>query len=309
MNSFIVPLFKATSLVDPLVAALVKLRDAHVGQVDFILVLDGPDDSCKGEILKSARGTSLNLQVISLTRHVGVAGALFAGLASAPAENGVICFGGDLQEPLETLLSLATKVDSGADVVLGQRETRDDGAIADFFSNLYWRLARVFIDKSLPAGGFDVFALSSRARKSLLKLPGARPNITTQLFKLGFPVDYVKFHRVPRVSGKSSWPASKKFGLAIDSLVVTNPSGTTKYLLVNLAASLSSLVIFGSVVLSALPMPTTAKVLLTLSSVGIVLVMITLITFISHQISVLLDELYQASKFEIQETIQLETMD
>lgn len=303
--TFIVPLLKGTELVSSLVKAFRCLNRLSGQELNararFVVVLDGPDHECRDALIRSNLVSPLELEIVTLTRHVGVAGAIFAGLTVATEESAVVCFGGDLQEPLDTLIDLASEALDGAEVVLGQRLTRSDGLVSDFFSSLYWRLARTYVDKSLPRGGFDVFALSPTARRSLLRLPGARPNITTQIFKLGFPITYVQFDRIPRKTGKSSWTSSRKFQLALDSLFATNPQGTAR-LLARLLPLAMAIPILTGLLMSILFHLSVFQAIALMSAITFLLNFILLSNFfILYQVSLLLDELYQPSKFEILE--------
>lgn len=299
MTTFIIPLYRAGNLISPLLNALTVLRTKSSKPAQFILVFDGPDEECREQVVELAKNLDFSLKVVTLTRHTGVAGALFAGLASTSQDEAAVCFGADLQEPLDTLVQLASQVENGADIVLGQRISRNDGLISDFFSKTYWVLARHFIDASIPKGGFDVFALSPRARMSLLRMPGARPNITTQLFRLGYDINFVHFNRIPRQIGSSSWSLRRKISLALDSLFVTNVSGTAKLLALLLAFYFFIAVGLASALTLTFVLSPLQKVILISTILGLSLPLFAILCFGCYQISVLIDETYRASKFEI----------
>jgi hypothetical protein len=130
-----------------------------------------------------------------------------------------MAMGSDLQEPLWIFPDFFSKIQDGEiDVVLGARSARKDPILDKFFSRTYWWIYRIIVDRSIPNGGFDVFAITKSAAISLAELRELNTSFTSQLMWLGYRRQWVLFQRDARINGRSGWTFNKKIELMLDSL-------------------------------------------------------------------------------------------
>lgn len=213
---FLVPLFKSENHMKLLVDFLNGINKKIPGGISVNFIVDGRAEDEQAAI-ENSRNCEFPIRIITLSRNFGVGPALHAGLASG--ESCVTtAIGSDLQEPEELFLQFFSLIANGSsDVVIGQRKSRQDPIVNKVFSALYWKLNQIFINKEIPLGGFDVFAMSSKVVTQFIKLKELNTNFTSQLMWIGFKVKWISFDRLPRISGKSTWTFRKKLKLFADS--------------------------------------------------------------------------------------------
>jgi glycosyltransferase involved in cell wall biosynthesis len=215
--NILIPLFKSASHLDDLFRRLRDINKQIPGGIATTFIVDGleQDEIAIRSKLMVAEWPAI---VVVLTRNFGVGPALHAGLACNESCV-VMAMGSDLQEPLWIFPQFYEKIQSGkVDIVLGARQARKDPFFDKFFSQVYWWIYRLVVDKSIPNGGFDVFALTKSAATSMTELRELNTSFTSQLLWLGYRREWVFFQRDARVSGRSGWTFSRKMKLMLDSL-------------------------------------------------------------------------------------------
>jgi hypothetical protein len=104
------------------------------------------------------------------------------------------------------------------DVVFGIRSSRQDPIISQILSKIFWFIYRLLIDRDMPKGGVDIFGCNSIFRTELVQLNETRSSLVGLAFWLGFERGFVKYDRLTREKGKSSWTLSKKINYFLDTL-------------------------------------------------------------------------------------------
>ena len=215
---FIVPLYKSARHIPDLFERINQLGNELGVQSTLISVLDGPDFETENAIKIYKDLASFPVKTVVLSRNFGVGPALLAGLSESEACVSM-CFGSDLQEPKSLFLEFFSLIgDDKADIVLGNRRSREDPLMSRAGAAFYWAIYRRFIDSNIPKGGFDVFALNKHAKTALVDLGELNTSITSQIGWIGFRKSYVPFDRESRKIGKSSWTLRRKIKLFSDSI-------------------------------------------------------------------------------------------
>jgi glycosyltransferase involved in cell wall biosynthesis len=215
---FIVPLYKSARHIPDLFERINQLGNELGVQSTLIAVLDGPDFETENAIKIYKDLASFPVKTVVLSRNFGVGPALLAGLSESEACVSM-CFGSDLQEPKSLFLEFFSLIgDDKADIVLGNRRSREDPLMSRAGAAFYWAIYRRFIDSNIPKGGFDVFALNKHAKTALVDLGELNTSITSQIGWIGFRKSYVPFDRESRKIGKSSWTLRRKIKLFSDSI-------------------------------------------------------------------------------------------
>lgn len=194
------------------VKVLSKLED-----YELIFVDDGSKDTSYS-IIQALCAEDSNIKAIKLSRNFGSHAAILAGL-NACTGNCAVMKTADLQEPSEILLEMFEKWQNKSNVVLAIRTDRHENFISKFFSNLYYKLMRQFVLKTMPLGGFDCFLIDRKVIEVLRKMDEKNTSLMGQILWAGFKTDQVYYTRLKREKGKSRWTLSKKIKLVIDSVL------------------------------------------------------------------------------------------
>lgn len=213
----LVPIYRSATYIPEFVEFINYLSDRLNQRLFLTVVIDGCTES-EVAIRNAIKDFRCPVRMIVLSKNFGVSAALFAGM-SCQKEQFTVAFGSDLQEPLELFVEFVENLDSGGvDLVLGQRQRREDPYLMRITSTLYWWINRKFIFRDSPRGGFDVFGCNRIFRESLLAINEQRTNITSQMLWLGFRRRFISFNRRARKHGKSTWSWRKRLQLFNDSM-------------------------------------------------------------------------------------------
>lgn len=186
-------------------------------EYEIIFVDDGSGDR-SWEVIRQLREEDHHIIAVKLARNFGEHAALLAGITVSTGEC-VATKQADLQEESNLILKMYESWKKGNKVVIAAREDRKDGAFADFFSGLYYRLIRRFVTDKMPEGGFDCFLLDRQAVQTLSGLNEPNSSLILQILWLGYPMDVVYYGRLEREIGKSRWTLKKKLRLVMDSFI------------------------------------------------------------------------------------------
>lgn len=215
--SIIIPVYyNEMNLHDLYVDLKSKVLD-QVKSYELIFVDDGSMDE-SFQIIQSLKNEDKNIQYLKLSRNFGSHAAILAGL-NVCTGNCAVMKTADLQEPSDMILEMFEKWKLGNNVVLAIREDRNDHIVSNFFSNLYYKLIRRFVLKTMPLGGFDCFLIDRKVIEVLRTMDEKNTSLMGQILWAGFKTDKIYYTRLKREKGKSRWTLQKKIKLVIDSVL------------------------------------------------------------------------------------------
>lgn len=184
--------------------------------VEGVFVVDGSPDNSYALLRLRLPAMPFPSTLVSLSRNFGSHAAIRAGMASVNADAFAI-LAADLQQPVSSVDQFFEALDGGAEIVIGERSSRDDRWTSRLAADLFWILYRRFIDRRMTRGGVDSFACTRQVREVLLSLPEASSNLTGLLFWVGFRRAAVSYPREARTSGRSGWTLARKLRYAFDT--------------------------------------------------------------------------------------------
>jgi glycosyltransferase involved in cell wall biosynthesis len=204
--------------IDALIDRLESLNDARGGALEAVFVVDGsPDTSLAALRTKLARST-LDAQLLALSRNFGSFSAIRAGLAVARGDFiGVMA--ADLQEPPEVVSDFFDSMEAGeCDIAIGQRTGRNDSALSSAASRLYWEAYRRLINRDIPSGGVDVFGCTREVATHIIRFSETHTSLVGILYWVGYRRQYVPYVRQAREHGSSAWTTTRKVRYLFDSV-------------------------------------------------------------------------------------------
>lgn len=218
MLSLIIPVYRNEGSIPELLAAVQGLHQQLAGALEVVFVIDGSPDRCHELLRTQLPATGLNATLVLLTRNFGAFAAVRAGLEHARGEHFAV-MAADLQEPPELVLDFFTRLERGeGDIAFGVRESRSDPAVSRMFSAMFWRVYRSFVQRDVPVGGVDVFAINRAFLDRVTGFSEANSSLLALLFWMGGRRIFVPYARRERVHGKSAWTFRKKFTYLLDSV-------------------------------------------------------------------------------------------
>jgi glycosyltransferase involved in cell wall biosynthesis len=214
--SLVIPIYSNAGTLPELFERVAKVENKLANlnvDLQIILVNDASLDTSMDLILKfkeSRQGTI----IIDLSRNYGGIAASKAGWEFVTGE-AFITLAADLQEPPELILDLVSEWILGSELVICERETRDDNQLDKLLSKIFYRIVRKYIVPSYPLGGFDLALLSSKYIKYLQE-SSKSTYPAFLIWSLGLNPKIIKYRREARKHGKSGWTFLKKLNAAIN---------------------------------------------------------------------------------------------
>jgi polyisoprenyl-phosphate glycosyltransferase len=216
--SIIVPVYQNEDSIPKLLINLSALSEKLNHDLEVIFVIDGSMDKSQDLLVIGCQDMKFKSQIIIHSKNFGSFAAITTGLKYDNSEYSST-YSADCQEPtslIENFYEILEK--DKVDVVFGQRLERQDNILSKIFSNLFWKIYRATIDSDMPKGGVDIFGCNRAFRNELVKLEESRSSLIALAFWLGFERRTVKYSRLAREAGKSTWTFRKKLNYFLDSL-------------------------------------------------------------------------------------------
>jgi len=217
--SIVIPVFQNELNIAPTYQAVkAELEKADLFEFEIVFVNDGSTDNSWQELLKVYNADPERITLINLLRNFGQVPALLAGFANATGACG-IAMAADLQDPPGVILEMIEEWNRGHKLVVATRETRRDGYMNKFSSQLFYRLMRKFAIPNMPVGGYDFFLIDRSIVHLLLQMDERNLFLQGQILWMGHPPKLIMYERRKRELGKSQWSLSRKIKYFIDGFV------------------------------------------------------------------------------------------
>jgi glycosyltransferase involved in cell wall biosynthesis len=221
--SIVVPCYNEGGGLAPLherIAALAaKLKQAYGLSTEVVYIDDGSRDDTLA-VAQSLPATTLDVNVISLSRNFGKEAALMAGLDHARRGNAVLFMDGDGQHPPALVETLVRHwIEDGYDVVYTAKAHRKNEAmllrmaVRGFYSLMNYRARH-----KIPPDAGDFRLLSPRAAAALRQLPERNRFFKGLSSWIGFKQLRVDYQPEARAHGRTSFSPGRLIGLSIDGI-------------------------------------------------------------------------------------------
>lgn len=192
-------------------------RAAAGESYELVLVNDGSTDGT-ADLFRGLATGDQHVIAINLTRNFGLQSALAAGLAQCRGER-ILIIDADLQDPPGLLPRMMALMDEGAEVVYGQRRTREgESALKKAATWLFYRQLRRLIDIDIPLDAGNFRLISRRVLDILNAMPEQHRFVPGMVSWVGLKQVPLVYDRAPRFAGKSKQSLRKLFTLALDGI-------------------------------------------------------------------------------------------
>jgi glycosyltransferase involved in cell wall biosynthesis len=176
---------------------------------EVIFVNDGSidDSSIKIESLQNCRNSRIML--LELTKNFGQLSALKAGYEHLSGD-AAITLSADLQDPTTIVREFVNNWLSGEELVIGIRESREDGFLMGITSKVAYSILSLD-NRKIPSGGFDIFLAGRDIITKINSMPGRFTFLQGDILSVGYNFKTVPYVRKERVYGKSGYNLRKRF--------------------------------------------------------------------------------------------------
>ena len=216
----LVPCYNEEEVLPLLFNTVKHVMNQRYGPGNWLLILvdDGSTDRTRELILNESR-VNPDLRGIFFSRNFGHQSALSIGLTYCDTDIvGILdC---DLQDPIDVLLKLLDKVESGAaDVAFGIRNKREAPEKLKFLYMVFYRIMARMSEHPWPRDAGDFCVMSRRVVVEINKLPERVRMIRGLRSWVGFRQVGVPYDRPKRAAGHTHYSYARLFRLALDAIV------------------------------------------------------------------------------------------
>jgi dolichol-phosphate mannosyltransferase len=188
--------------------------------VEVFLVDDGSNDS-SWKLIERIAEADARFRGVRLSRNFGSHTALTAGFAHIDADaDAAVTLACDLQDPPEVVVEMIQQWRAGADIVWGERRTRQDSMWKVWTSRLF---SRALERHAMPSGSkftTGSFLLMDRRVLDCFNQFNEHNRITFALVAwTGFDQVRVPYNRVARTKGVSGWSFGKMLKAMYDAFI------------------------------------------------------------------------------------------
>lgn len=216
--SVVVPMYNEEEVLGKLFEQTRPVLDSLGITYELVCVDDGSSDKTAA-LVQAATEHWPELRLVRLVRNSGHQAALSAGYERARGDM-VVTMDADLQDPptvIPEMVYLATA--HTVDVVYGVREDRStDTFLKRRTAAIYYKTMRRVAGEQVPADVGDFRLVTRRVIEALERVPEHSRVYRLIIPWYGFPSAEVRYSRGARAAGKTKYPMSKMFGLAVDSI-------------------------------------------------------------------------------------------
>lgn len=185
---------------------------------EFIFVDDCSTDSSPA-VLRGLNEKDKRVKVVRFARNCGSHAALAAGLNLCRGECAIV-MAADLQDPPGLIPELLEKWRRRIKIIWGVRQSRKgETFVTKFLAGVYYRLMNWLTEVRMPPSGADVFLADRVVIDAYKQMTEKHTSVFMALAWLGFSQNSVLYVKQARHKGQSKWTLSRKFKLAVDSLL------------------------------------------------------------------------------------------
>lgn len=205
--SLVVPCFNEEEVLPEFISRTIKSLEKF-DDFEVIFIDDGSTDNSI-QILTMAAANNEKIKGVKLTRNFGHQYAVLAGLSHCSFDLiGII--DADLQDPPEILFQMAKKIESGFDVVYGQRVSREGETLFKKFSaSLFYRILARLSPIPIPRNAGDFRVVTRRAADSVVDMNESNPFLRGLFAFIGFNSFAFSYKREERFAGSTKYTLKK----------------------------------------------------------------------------------------------------
>ena len=206
--------FSESRLIDT-TQRIAKALDSETIPYEIIIVDDGSTDNTY-DIALALEAKNEQIRAYALSKNYTTNYSKFAGLTKATGDCAVFV-PDDLQRSMDTVIRMYRIWQSGEQIVVDYRTSRDDGRLTDFFAKQYYKLMNKYSQIQFPQGGTDG-CLMDREIIDLVneRIRPVNTSLMVEVLRLGFSPFFMPAER-PKATVKSRWTFNKKWRLAKDT--------------------------------------------------------------------------------------------
>lgn len=215
--SVVCPVYNEAGVLEELHRRVVAAVEA--GGDDFEIVFtDNRSTDASLAVLRRLAAADRRVRVVALSRNFGKQRSLTAGIDHARGD-AVVVIDSDLQDPPELIPDMVRRWRAGADMVYGQRTTRQgEGMAKRTLTKAFYRIIGRLSDTPLPHDTGDFRLMSRKVVDALRTMREENRYLPGMVAWLGFRQEALPYDRPGRATGTTKFRPGHLFRFAVDGI-------------------------------------------------------------------------------------------
>lgn len=215
--SLVVPVFNEEETISIFYRAVRSNDFLSDKLVEIVFVNDGSKDNTES-IIRDIIYEDNNVMLVNFSRNFGKEPALFSGLENATGDV-IIPIDVDLQDPIELIETMYSKLNEGYDVVLAKREDRSsDNFLKRKTAEFFYKTHNLISDVKIESNVGDFRLMRRCVVDSIIKLSETQLFMKGVLSWVGYNTAIVPYKRENRIAGKTKFNGFKLWNLAVEGI-------------------------------------------------------------------------------------------
>lgn len=203
--SFSIPVYNNEGSLKLTYEEIKKLFQSDLSNYEFEIWFtnDGSKDESLLELLSLRRQDS-RVKIIDFSRNFGQWTATVVNYKYASGD-AIITLSADLQDPISKVVDMIKKWESGDEIVICYRSSREKKMFNSVTSKIRYFILRKHTNSKMPIGGFDYFLMDKVAVEAINRINDTIRTLQYDVFSLGFKIGFIPYSRLERTIGKSQY--------------------------------------------------------------------------------------------------------
>jgi glycosyltransferase involved in cell wall biosynthesis len=215
----VAPVFNEEECIVEFIKQLTQVFDSNQDYSWRLILVENGSTDASWNLMREARQTRNDIDIVRLSRNFGMDGGLAAGLKFVK-EDAVILMVSDLQDPPEAIPLFVKKWEEGFDNVFAIVSKRNGvSLLRRINSQIFYIIANRMTGNLIPKNVSDFRLLSKRCYQQLIRLEEVNPVLRGLIAWVGFESTGIPVERAPRFGGKSKAYSWKVIGLGIRAIL------------------------------------------------------------------------------------------
>lgn len=217
--SVIVSVYNEEDVLHKFYDACIEVLNRCTWDYELIFVNDGSSDASP-DILRGFASINPKVKIVNFSRNFGHEAAMLAGIDYSEGD-GLVCMDADLQHPVELIIDIIEKFESGYEIIsMVRTKNRSAGLIKRITSGLFYKIMNMLSSTHFDNNASDFFALGGKSIQIIKTEYREKVRFLRGYVQcIGFKKTTIEYEAQERAGGHSKYNLKKLITFSINALL------------------------------------------------------------------------------------------
>lgn len=201
----ICPVFNEDKTVPLFYARIEKMFDTlKSNYMCRLIFVDNCSTDATQSTIRNIIQKNQNVSLITMSRNFGYQCSVECGLRNSDADLTAVV-DVDCEDPPELFIEFLKHIESGYDIVYGERVDRHENAFIKFMRKIFYRVTRAVADDHIYLDMAEFCIISRAVKENILLDNNSYPFIRASIGRVGFSAKNIPYKRAMRIAGETHY--------------------------------------------------------------------------------------------------------